>query len=78
MQYFVFLQIPNDEDMIHLRTETAHFYEQTLQFDEIPFKLRDIGGQVQHQGQWIETLKGNSALLFVVSLDDYHVFDEDG
>jgi len=70
--------VPSDEDMVQLRTQTSELFEKRFEYEKKAFILRDIGGQVQHQHDWMASLQDACAIIFIVSLDDFHIFDADG
>jgi len=70
--------IPTDEDMFKIRSPTTNITSTTLRFKGEEFTLRDVGGQIQHQDMWMTAFKGCQAVLFIVSLDDYHRNDGNG
>jgi len=69
--------VPSDEDLVNLRTQTNDLSEKKFEFEKKEFILRDIGGQVQHQHDWMTSLQDACAIIFIVSLDDFHIYDED-
>jgi len=70
--------IPTDEDMFKIRSPTTNITSTVLRFKGEEFTLRDVGGQIQHQDMWMTAFKGCQAVLFIISLDDYHRNDGNG
>jgi len=70
--------VPSDEDMVNIRTQTNDLSEKKFDYENKAFILRDIGGQVQHQHDWIGSLQDACAIIFIVSLDDFHIYDIGG
>jgi len=70
--------MPTDEDMFKIRSPTTNITSTALRFKGEEFTLRDVGGQIQHQDMWMTAFKGCQAVLFIISLDDYHRNDGNG
>lgn len=70
--------MPTDEDMFKIRNPTTNITSTALRFKGEEFTLRDVGGQIQHQDMWMTAFKGCQAVLFIISLDDYHRNDGNG
>lgn len=70
--------IPTDDDMFKIRSPTTNITSTVLRFKGEEFTLRDVGGQIQHQDMWMTAFKGCQAVLFIISLDDYHRNDGNG
>jgi GTPase SAR1 family protein len=70
--------LPTDDDMFKIRSPTTNITSTILRFKGEEFTLRDVGGQIQHQDMWMTAFKGCQAVLFIISLDDYHRNDGNG
>ena len=70
--------VPDDSDMLAIRTPTTNITYTDVRYKDEVFVLKDVGGQIQHQDTWLSAFKNTKAVLYVVSLDDYHRNSNDG
>jgi guanine nucleotide-binding protein G(i) subunit alpha len=62
---------PTEEDMLRCRKKTIGIVEMKFTFNNVLFKLVDVGGQKNERRKWENAFKGVNVVLFVASLSDY-------
>ncbi|KAJ3436615.1 guanine nucleotide-binding protein g(o) subunit alpha [Anaeramoeba flamelloides] len=63
--------IPNVEDIIHSRTRTTGIFDIDFAYDNLKFRLWDVGGQRNERRKWIHCFQDVTSVLFVTSLSEY-------
>jgi len=62
---------PTEEDIIRCRKKTIGIVELSFLYNDVKFKLVDVGGQKNERKKWENAFKGVNVVLFVASLGDY-------
>lgn len=65
------IYLPTDQDIRRLQIKTKGITELTLRIGELTYKFLDVGGQLSERRKWIHLFEHVTALVFLVSLDDY-------
>ncbi|KAJ3444185.1 guanine nucleotide-binding protein g(o) subunit alpha [Anaeramoeba flamelloides] len=63
--------IPTVEDIIHSRSRTTGIFDVDFNYDNLKFRLWDVGGQRNERRKWIHCFQSVTAVLFVTSLNEY-------
>ncbi|KAJ3427924.1 guanine nucleotide-binding protein g(o) subunit alpha [Anaeramoeba flamelloides] len=63
--------IPTVKDIIQSRSRTTGIFDVDFNYGDIKFRLSDVGGQRNERRKWIHCFQGVTAVLFVVSLNEY-------
>ncbi|KAJ6243004.1 guanine nucleotide-binding protein g(o) subunit alpha [Anaeramoeba flamelloides] len=63
--------IPTVEDIIHSRTRTTGIFDIGFSYDNLKFRLWDVGGQRNERRKWIHCFQDVTSVLFVTSLSEY-------
>jgi len=63
--------VPNEQDVLRCRVKTTGIVESEFDFNNIKFKLFDVGGQRNERKKWIHCFDNVTAVLFVTSLSEY-------
>ncbi|KAJ7140671.1 heterotrimeric G protein alpha subunit B [Mycena epipterygia] len=66
--------LPTDQDILRSRcsrVKTTGITETTFKVGELTYKLFDVGGQRSERKKWIHCFENVTALVFVVSLNEY-------
>jgi len=66
-----FKYTPNESDILRCRVKTTGIVEVDFSIQGSNFKLVDVGGQRNERKKWIHCFEGVSAIVFVVSLNEY-------
>ncbi|KAJ3425071.1 guanine nucleotide-binding protein g(o) subunit alpha [Anaeramoeba flamelloides] len=64
--------IPTVKDIIQSRSRTSGIFDVDFCYGELNFRLWDVGGQRNERRKWIHCFQGVTAVLFVVSLNEYN------
>lgn len=71
--------VPTQQDILHTRVRTSGIVETRFSFQDLDFKLIDVGGQRSERRKWIHCFEGVTAIIYCVALSAYDcVLAEDG
>lgn len=63
--------LPTEEDVLRARVRTTGIEEAFFKFDELSFRLLDVGGQRNERRKWIHCFESVTAIIFCASLSEY-------
>ncbi|KAJ3444969.1 guanine nucleotide-binding protein g(o) subunit alpha [Anaeramoeba flamelloides] len=63
--------VPTVEDIINSRSRTTGIFDVDFNYDNLKFRLWDVGGQRNERRKWIHCFQSVTAVLFVTSLNEY-------
>eukprot|EP01100_Stratorugosa_tubuloviscum_P014005 TRINITY_DN725_c0_g1_i1.p1 TRINITY_DN725_c0_g1~~TRINITY_DN725_c0_g1_i1.p1 ORF type:complete len:353 (+),score=163.43 TRINITY_DN725_c0_g1_i1:156-1214(+) len=63
--------LPNDQDVLRARVRTTGIDEALFEFDELMFRMLDVGGQRSERRKWIHCFDSVKGVLFCASLSEY-------
>ncbi|KAL6071183.1 guanine nucleotide-binding protein subunit alpha [Balamuthia mandrillaris] len=63
--------IPSEQDVLRVRIRSTGIEEAVFQFDDISFKMLDVGGQRSERRKWIHCFDGVTAIVFCVGISEY-------
>jgi len=70
---------PTTEDIIRAKLKTTGIYETCFQFQDMDFKIVDVGGQRAERRKWMHCFTDVKAIIYLVALDEYNmILEEDG
>ena len=70
--------MPTEMDILNCRYKTSGLQHIDFTYKKQPFHMIDVGGQRSERRQWIHAFDNVTALLFVISLNEYdEVLQED-
>lgn len=71
--------IPSQADVLRARVRSTGIEEALFKFEDVSFKMVDVGGQRSERRKWIHCFDGVTAVIFCVALSEYdQVLREDG
>jgi len=62
---------PTEQDILRARVRTTGVEEAVYQFDDLSFRMMDVGGQRSERRKWIHCFDCVTAVIFVVALSEY-------
>lgn len=63
--------IPDEQDILRARVRTTGIDEAFFNFDDMYFRMVDVGGQRTERRKWIHCFEGVTSVLFCSSLSEY-------
>jgi len=63
--------IPSEQDVLRARVRSTGIEEAEFQFDDLNFRMLDVGGQRSERRKWIHCFDSVTAVLFCASLSEY-------
>jgi len=63
--------IPTQADVLRARVRSTGIEEAEFKFEEIMFRMVDVGGQRSERRKWIHCFDGVTAVIFCVALSEY-------
>lgn len=63
--------VPNQQDVLRCRVKTTGIVESEFDFNNIKFRLFDVGGQRNERKKWIHCFDQVTAVIFVSSLSEF-------
>jgi hypothetical protein len=63
--------IPSQADVLRARVRSTGIEEATFKFEDISFKMMDVGGQRSERRKWIHCFDQVTAVIFCVALSEY-------
>jgi hypothetical protein len=63
--------IPTEADVLRARVRSTGIQEAEFEFDEMKFKMLDVGGQRSERRKWIHCFDKVTAIIFCVALSEY-------
>jgi len=63
--------LPDDQDVLRARVRTTGIDEAYFTFDDMYFRMVDVGGQRTERRKWIHCFEGVTSVLFCASLAEY-------
>eukprot|EP01102_Stenamoeba_stenopodia_P019393 TRINITY_DN7309_c0_g1_i1.p1 TRINITY_DN7309_c0_g1~~TRINITY_DN7309_c0_g1_i1.p1 ORF type:complete len:353 (-),score=65.16 TRINITY_DN7309_c0_g1_i1:36-1094(-) len=63
--------VPTIQDVLRARVRTTGIEEAVYSFDDMTFRMIDVGGQRSERRKWIHYFEGVTSVLFVSSLSEY-------
>eukprot|EP01117_Protostelium_nocturnum_P004756 TRINITY_DN1726_c0_g2_i1.p1 TRINITY_DN1726_c0_g2~~TRINITY_DN1726_c0_g2_i1.p1 ORF type:complete len:354 (-),score=47.65 TRINITY_DN1726_c0_g2_i1:221-1282(-) len=63
--------IPSVDDILRARVRSTGIEEATFKFNELTFRMVDVGGQRSERRKWIHCFEGSTAIVFCVGLSEY-------
>lgn len=63
--------VPSEQDILRTRVRTTGIVEAAWQYENITFKMFDVGGQRNERRKWIHCFDSVTAVIFVAALSEY-------
>lgn len=63
--------IPTPEDVLRCRARTTGIHEIEFDFENLHFRMVDVGGQRSERKKWAHCFEDVTAIIFVVAMDGY-------
>eukprot|EP01087_Luapelamoeba_hula_P010039 TRINITY_DN2634_c0_g2_i1.p1 TRINITY_DN2634_c0_g2~~TRINITY_DN2634_c0_g2_i1.p1 ORF type:complete len:118 (+),score=8.85 TRINITY_DN2634_c0_g2_i1:179-532(+) len=63
--------MPTVQDALRVRLRTTGIDEALFKFEDINFRMVDVGGQRSERRKWIHCFQGVTAIIFCVALSEY-------
>ncbi|GAM20168.1 hypothetical protein SAMD00019534_033430, partial [Acytostelium subglobosum LB1] len=63
--------IPNQDDVLRSRVRTTGIQEANFKFNDIEFRMLDVGGQRSERRKWIHCFDSVTAVIFCVAISEY-------
>jgi len=63
--------IPTQDDVLRARVRTTGIQEAEFKFEELEFRMLDVGGQRSERRKWIHCFDSVTAVMFCVALSEY-------
>jgi len=63
--------IPSTEDVLRARVRSTGIEEAEFKFEDMAFKMVDVGGQRSERRKWIHCFDNVTAVIFVAALSEY-------
>eukprot|EP01111_Echinosteliopsis_oligospora_P006578 TRINITY_DN207_c0_g1_i1.p1 TRINITY_DN207_c0_g1~~TRINITY_DN207_c0_g1_i1.p1 ORF type:complete len:352 (-),score=32.47 TRINITY_DN207_c0_g1_i1:267-1322(-) len=62
---------PSQDDVLRARIRTTGIQEAEFQFEDIKFRMLDVGGQRSERRKWIHCFDSVTAVMFCVAMSEY-------
>eukprot|EP01129_Flabellula_baltica_P000627 TRINITY_DN10601_c0_g1_i1.p1 TRINITY_DN10601_c0_g1~~TRINITY_DN10601_c0_g1_i1.p1 ORF type:complete len:353 (-),score=87.62 TRINITY_DN10601_c0_g1_i1:103-1161(-) len=70
---------PTLDDIIRAKLKTTGIFETCFEFQQLNFKIVDVGGQRAERRKWMHCFTDVRAVIFLAAIDEYNmVLEEDG
>ncbi|OAF66714.1 Adenylate cyclase-inhibiting G alpha protein [Intoshia linei] len=66
--------LPTINDILRTRVKTTGIVEIKFTYNDLNFRLFDVGGQRSERKKWIHCFEGVSAILFIAALNEYDMY----
>jgi len=63
--------LPTVDDVLRSRIRSTGIEEAVFNFEDISFRMVDVGGQRSERRKWIHCFEGSTAIVFCVALSEY-------
>jgi len=63
--------VPTQDDVLRARVRTTGIQEAEFKFEELEFRMLDVGGQRSERRKWIHCFDSVTAVIFCVALSEY-------
>jgi len=63
--------VPTQDDVLRARVRTTGIQEAEFKFEELEFRMLDVGGQRSERRKWIHCFDSVTAVMFCVALSEY-------
>lgn len=63
--------VPTEQDILRSRLATSGIHEYNFTFQEVNFKIIDVGGQRYERSKWATAFDNVTSLIFIASLSEY-------
>lgn len=63
--------LPSEQDVLRARVRTTGIEEAVFTFDDMHFRMLDVGGQRSERRKWIHCFDSVTAVMFCASLSEY-------
>eukprot|EP01087_Luapelamoeba_hula_P007340 TRINITY_DN1799_c0_g1_i1.p1 TRINITY_DN1799_c0_g1~~TRINITY_DN1799_c0_g1_i1.p1 ORF type:complete len:352 (-),score=67.93 TRINITY_DN1799_c0_g1_i1:115-1170(-) len=63
--------VPNVQDALRARLRSTGIEEAEFEFEDIQFRMVDVGGQRSERRKWIHCFEGVTAIIFCAALSEY-------
>ncbi len=63
--------LPTEQDILRTRCRTTGIDEAIFVFEDLEFRLIDVGGQRSERRKWIHNFDNVTAVLFCIALSEY-------
>eukprot|EP01095_Lingulamoeba_sp_RSL-Kostka_P015521 TRINITY_DN716_c0_g1_i1.p1 TRINITY_DN716_c0_g1~~TRINITY_DN716_c0_g1_i1.p1 ORF type:complete len:351 (-),score=127.78 TRINITY_DN716_c0_g1_i1:215-1267(-) len=63
--------VPNEQDVLRARVRSTGIDEAEFEFEDLQFRMLDVGGQRSERRKWIHCFDCVTAVLFCASLSEY-------
>jgi len=63
--------VPTQDDVLRARVRTTGIKEATFKFEDLSFRMLDVGGQRSERRKWIHCFDAVTCVMFCVALSEY-------
>jgi len=63
--------IPSVDDIVRCRLQTTAVHESTFHFEDLTFRMIDVGGQKTQRKKWLSFFEGVTAVIFCVAINEF-------